>query len=100
MSSPSRSDLGLHARGPSALFWSVLAIVSALALGQALGTRAFSPSYGLTAATLFGLMLGSVGALRHLSGKTRSDLLGVSRRDVAFAASFSIVLSLGFSALL
>ncbi|MEM6291978.1 MAG: hypothetical protein AAGA54_11960 [Myxococcota bacterium] len=99
MSSRSRSDLGSHPRGSSALFWSVLAVVSALALGQALGA-ALSLSYGLTAATLFGLMLGSVGALRHLSGKTREDLLGVSRRDVAFAASFSIVLSLGFCALL
>ncbi|MGH1345049.1 MAG: hypothetical protein ACRBN8_26045 [Nannocystales bacterium] len=79
----------------AALLWSVLAVASASFLGLALGANAFSLPYGLTAGALFGLLLGAIGMLRHLSGKTRPDIAGVSRRDVAFAGSFAIVTAAG-----
>ncbi len=79
----------------AALLWSALAVASATSLGLALGAGAFSLSYGLTAGALFGLLLGAIGALRQVSGKTRSDLGGLSRRDVAFAGSFAIVTAAG-----
>lgn len=80
----------------AALLWSSLAVASAASLGLALGTRAFSLSYGLTAGALFGLILGAIGVLRHATGKTRPDLAGLSRRDVAFAGSFAIVTAAGY----
>ncbi len=79
----------------AALLWSVLAVASATSLGLALGASAFSLPYGLTAGALFGLILGAVGVLRQATGKTRSDLAGLSRRDVAFAGSFAIVTAAG-----
>ena len=77
------------------LLWSVLAVVSALTLGLELSTGAFSLPYGLTAGALFGLILGAIGMLRNGTGRTRSELAGIGRRDVAFAGSFAIVTAAG-----
>ncbi|MBV1862185.1 MAG: hypothetical protein KUG77_27450 [Nannocystaceae bacterium] len=79
----------------AALLWSVLAVASSISLGLGLGAGAFSLPYGLTAGALFGLILGAIGALRQVTGKTRSDLAGLSRRDVAFAGSFAVVAAAG-----
>ncbi len=83
----------------SVLLWSTVAVASAAALGAALTAGAMSLSYGSTAGALFGLVLGSVGTLRHVTGRTRGALAGVSRRDVAFASSFAIVTAVGWCAL-
>jgi len=79
----------------TALLWSVLAVASATSLGLALCACSFSLPYGLTAGALFGLILGAIGMLRQVTGRTRSDLVGLSRRDVAFAGSFAIVTAAG-----
>lgn len=79
----------------AALLWSSLAVASAASLGLAFGASAFSLPYGLTAGAFFGLLLGAIGALRNATGKTRPDLAGLSRRDVAFAGSFAIVTAAG-----
>lgn len=79
----------------AALPWSFLAVASALSLAVAFSTRAFSLPYGLTAGALFGLLLGSIGVVRQVTGKVRRDIAGLSQQDVAFAGSFAIVAAAG-----
>jgi hypothetical protein len=79
----------------AALPWSFLAVASALSLAVAFGTRAFSLPYGLTAGAMFGLLLGSIGVIRHATGKVRRDIAGLSQQDIAFAGSFAIVAAAG-----
>ncbi len=79
----------------AALPWSFLAVASAVSLALAFSSRAFALPYGLTAGAMFGLLLGSIGFIRHFTGRTRRDIAGLSRQDVAFAGSFAIVAAAG-----
>lgn len=80
----------------AALLWSLVAVASAVSLALALCATSFTLPYGLTAGALFGLVLGAVGAVRHVTGRCRPDLAGLARRDVAFAGSFAIVTAAGW----
>ncbi len=83
-----------------ALLWSALAVASAVMLAAGLSACSFSLPYGFAAGALFGLVLGAVGVVRQVSGRTRTELAaGVSRRDIAFAGSFAVVTALGWCAL-
>lgn len=75
--------------------WSFLAVASAVSLSLAFVTCAFSLPYGLTAGALFGLLLGSIGSIRHATGRTRAGIAGLSQQDVAFAGSFAVVAAAG-----
>jgi|GEM_PF-2468506 len=79
----------------AALPWSFLAVASAISLSLAFTASAFSLPYGIVAGALFGLLLGAIGVIRHATGRTRSDIAGLSRQDVAFAGSFAIVAAAG-----
>ena len=75
--------------------WSFLAVASALSLAFSFSARAVAVPYGLTAGALFGLLLGSIGCIRHATGRTRRDIAGLSQQDVAFAGSLAIVAAAG-----
>ncbi len=78
--------------------WFLVALTSAVLLGQHAASGTLATRYPVLVAGGFGLLLGAIGVVRWASKRSRGGW-GVSHRDVAFAASFSIVVTLGICTL-